>query len=200
MRRVLLACLLAWPAMAYAQAPTPRPATPVQAPAQASAAAGAEAPDRTSASFGDWTMRCEVLRPQGQPATRSCEVVLTVADQRGQPVLLLAVGRPARTEPLRIIAHLPIELRVDQPARLLPDPAAPLTEGVTLPLRLCSAARGGCFAELELRDDVALRRLRARGDNPGRMDFRDSAGREVQVPFSLRGFGPALDAMMREAG
>jgi len=200
MRRLLLACVLACPSLAMAQAP--RPSIPVApaAPAAPASPAAPDSPDRTSASFGDWTMRCEVLRPQGQPVTRSCEVVLTVADQRGQPVLLLAVGRPARTEPLRIIAQLPIELRVDQPARLLPDPAAPPTEGVTLPLRLCSAARGGCFAELELRDDVALRRLRARGDNPGRVDFRDSAGREVQVPFSLRGYGPALDAMMREAG
>jgi invasion protein IalB len=61
-------------------------------------------------------------------------------------------------------------------------------------------ARGGCFAEAELPNDAALRRLRARGDNPGRGSFRDSAGREVQLPMSLRGFGAALDALGREAG
>jgi hypothetical protein len=43
-------------------------------------------------------------------------------------------------------------------------------------------------------------RLRARGDNQGRLDFRDGAGREIQILFSFRGFGQALDALARETG
>jgi invasion protein IalB len=183
----LTALLSAAPAMA--QAPRAQPAPP----------AAEQQPDRTSASFADWTLRCEVLRPATGPAQRSCEVVQTYSDQRGQPVAVLAIGRPARGEPMRMILQIPLDARIDQPARLSADPAQ-AQDAVVLPFRFCSAVRGGCFAELELRDDAPLRRLRARGEQPGRVEYRDSAGREVQLPFSPRGLGQALDALAREPG
>ncbi len=186
MMAVLLAAVLA-PGMALAQ---PRQAQAPQPPPQA--------PDRTSAAYGDWTLRCETSRPAGQPATRLCEIALTFTDARSQPVAQMVMGRTARAEPMRIILQVPIEARVEEAARLQSDPAA--AEALSLPFKLCSVARGGCFAEAELPNDAVLRRLRARGDAPGRVSFRDSAGREVHLPMSLRGFGAALDALGREAG
>jgi invasion protein IalB len=176
---------------AHAQArPQPAPAAPPSA----------EVPDRTQAAFGDWLVRCETQRPQGQPVTRVCEVALTMNDQRGQPVAQIVLGRASRTDPYRMLVQLPVELRVDQPARLLPDPAAPPAEAIALPFRLCSAARGGCFGELENVSAAMLARLRARGDNQGRLDYRDGAGRDIQILFSFRGFGQAMDALGRETG
>ena len=190
----LSAVLAAIPIPAEAQ-----PARPAQAQPPAPAPAS-DLPDRTQASFGDWVVRCETQRPQGLPALRVCEIALTMNDQRGQPLAQLVLGRAARGEPQRMLAQLPLELRVDQPARLLLDPAAPAAEAIALPLRLCSVSRGGCFAEVEAVPAPVIARIRARADSQGRLDFRDSAGRDIQILFSFRGFGQALDALAREPG
>lgn len=182
------------PALAQQARPQPAPAT---APA---AAAPTDMPDRTQATFGDWLVRCETQRPQGQAVARVCEVALTMNDQRGQPVAQIVMGRASRSDPYRMLVQVPLELRVDQAARILADPAGPPAEAIILPFRLCSAARGGCFGELESIPAPVIARLRARGDNQGRLDFRDGAGREIQILFSFRGFGQALDALARETG
>lgn len=178
---LLASVLLALPMAALSQ---PRPAAP------------APTPDRTSTVYGDWTLRCETARPAGQAPQRLCEIALTFTDARSQPVAQMVMGRTARAEPMRVILQVPLEVRVEEAARLQADPAA--ADALSLPFKLCSVARGGCFAEAELPNDAALRRLRARGDAPGRVTFRDSAGREVQLPMSLRGFGAALDALGRQ--
>jgi len=193
----LLAMGFAWPGQAQqARTPVPPP-TPVSPPA---AMAGTELPDRTQATFGDWLMRCDTQRPAGQPVTRVCEVAIAMNDQRGQPIAQIVLGRATRNDPYRMLVQLPLEMRVDLPARLLLDPAAPPAEALSLPFRLCSASRGGCFGEMEAVPATALTRIRARADNQGRLDFRDSAGREVQILFSFRGFGQAMDALARETG
>ncbi|WP_206931491.1 invasion associated locus B family protein [Roseococcus thiosulfatophilus] len=185
---LLTLAMLAAPMAALAQS---RPAAPQAAPPAA-------APDRTSAAYGDWTLRCETTRPAGQPAQRLCEIALTFTDARNQPVAQMVMGRTARAEPMRVILQVPIEARVEEAARLQADPAAAAGEALSLPFKLCSVARGGCFAEAELPNDAVLRRLRARGDAPGRVTFRDSAGRDIHLTMSLRGFGAALDALGRE--
>lgn len=193
---VMMAALLA-PGMSVAQQRAGQ-AQAQAAPPAAPPAAALAAPDRTSAAYGDWTLRCETTRPAGQPATRLCEIAFTFTDARNQPVAQMVLGRIARAEPMRVILQVPIEARVEEAARLQADPAA--AEELSLPFKLCSLARGGCFAEADLPNDAVLRRLRARGEAPARISFRDSAGREVQLPMSLRGFGAALDALGREAG
>ncbi len=154
MRRLALTLCIALPFAAQAQQPPARPPTATPA-----TTATPDAPDRTTASFGDWNLRCETLRPQGQPATRVCEIQQALQDQRGQPILQVVLGRPARGEPLRLIVQVPLEVRVDAPLRLIHDPAAPAAEALSPTYRMCSAQRGGCFAELDLRDDAAIRRL-----------------------------------------
>lgn len=199
----LALCLLplAMPPPALAPQALAQPARPQPAaPAPAAPPPVTDLPDRTQASFGDWLMRCETQRPAGQPVLRACEVALAMNDQRGQPIAQIVMGRTARTDPHRMLVQVPLEIRVDQPARLLMDPAAPAAEALSLPFRLCSAARGGCFGELEAIPPAALTRMRARAENQGRFDFRDSTGREVQILFSFRGFGQALDALAREPG
>lgn len=178
---------------------SPASAQPARTPPAAPAPV-ADLPDRTNAAFGDWSVRCETQRPQGQPVTRVCEVALTMNDQRGQPIAQIVLGQPTRGDAHRMLVQLPLELRVDQPARLWLDPAAPPAEALTLPFRLCSAQRGGCFGELEVVPPGVLMRMRNRGEAQGRLDFRDSAGREVQILFSYRGFSQALDALGREMG
>jgi len=140
------------------------------------------------ASFGDWVVRCE-QRPTGG---RGCEMAQTSADQRQQPVSVLALGRPARGAPLRLVAQVPVNVSVGQPAQVTIDPA------LTLPFKSCTPR--GCFAELELRDAAILQRLRSRAaEAAARLEWRDAAGQEAGVAVSFRGFTAAFEALSRES-
>ncbi|HEY4253077.1 MAG TPA: invasion associated locus B family protein [Roseomonas sp.] len=165
-----------------------RPATPPAAPAAAPAPApSASTPERTLSSFGDWVVRCE-QRPAGG---RGCEMAQTSTDQRQQPVAVLALGRPARGEPLRLVAQVPVNITTAQAARITIEPA------LVLPFKSCTPR--GCFAELEMRDAALLQRLRSRAaDAAARLEWRDAAGQEAGVALSFRGFAAAYDALSRE--
>jgi invasion protein IalB len=166
----LAAGLMAAPAGAQAQAPAP--ATP---------------PNVTSASFGDWVLRCET-RPNGP---RGCEVLQSLQDQRRQPVAQFAFGRAQRGDPMRLIVLIPANVTVAHPMLIqLPDRAAPI------PVTLRACGPRGCVAEADV-SAAQLARLRAR-EAQGRLEYRDALGGEVALPFSTRGFGPALDALARE--
>ena len=54
---------------------------------------------------------------------------------------------------------------------------------------------GGCFADIEIKDDL-LQRWRSQSAQ-GIIKFKDSAGRDVTLPFSFRGFAQALDALAK---
>jgi invasion protein IalB len=193
--------LMAGAAMAQTapRAPTPAPAAAPPAPPAATApatsapGAPADAPERTSAVFGDWTVQC-VTRT---PGNRICEMIQATQNQQQQPVSVLAIGRLTRTDPLRLVARVPVNALVAQPARLTLDGDQPLT----LPFRHCSANPVGCFAEYELRDEAVLRRLRGRTpEQPGKLEFREPTGQEIGIPVSFRGFGAALEALQKEGG
>ncbi|SFK99483.1 invasion associated locus B family protein [Falsiroseomonas stagni] len=176
------------PARAPAAAPpTPAATSPAPAVTPVTAGQGAEAPERTSAQFGDWSVNCA-----GRAPTRACEMVMAVRDQGRQLGAALAMGRVAREAPLRLVAQLPVNIRVSQPVRLVMEGAEPLA----LPFQTCN--RLGCFAEIELRED-AVRRLRALpAEQAGRLEWRDAAGQEMALPASFRGFAAAADALARE--
>ncbi|MBR0655108.1 invasion associated locus B family protein [Plastoroseomonas arctica] len=142
------------------------------------------APERTLAAFGDWVVRCERVA-----SGRSCEMAQTMADQRQQPVAVVAF---ARGTPLRIVVQVPVNIAVAEPARLTVEPA------LVLPFRSCVPQ--GCFAELALSDAAVVTRMRARAaDASARLEWRDPAGTQQMVPVSFRGFSDALDALNREA-
>lgn len=188
--------IVLWPLVGpAAQTPARAPATPPATPAATSpapaappaAGQAAEAPERTSAQFGDWSVNCA-----GRAPTRACEMVMAVRDQGRQLGAALAMGRVAREAPLRLVAQLPVNIRVSQPVRLVMEGAEPLA----LPFQTCN--RLGCFAEIELRED-AVRRLRALpAEQAGRLEWRDAAGQEMALPASFRGFAAAADALARE--
>jgi invasion protein IalB len=190
--------VLAGAAMAQTGQRAPAHATPpaVAPPAAVAPAAGAPAgatdsPERTTAVFGDWSVQCVTRNPGG----KLCEMVQATQNQQQQPVSVLAIGRLTRTDPLRLVARVPVNALVAQPARLTLEGDQPLT----LPFRHCNPS--GCFAEFELRDEAVLRRLRGRTpEQRGKLEFRDPAGQEVDIPVSFRGFGAALEALQKEGG
>ncbi len=169
------------PAGAQQQRQTPA------APAPAPAAAPAATPDRTTAQFGDWTVVCAVVADE-----RRCEVSQVVQDRQTQVGAAVAIGRPARDEPMKLVVRVPLNVTVSSALRLVLDGA----EVATLPFGVCSPV--GCFAELDQRNQQIFSRLAARtAEQPGRVEWRDIAGNQVGVVISFRGLGAALAALPR---
>ncbi|MCW2283145.1 invasion protein IalB [Rhodoblastus acidophilus] len=150
-------------------------------------------PVTTTASYGDWLLRCQRI---GEPARKVCEIVQTVqASRQGQPqqpVAQLAFGRLKASEPIRLTAHLPVNI-------LLPSVAKFATgekdaRPVELPWRRC--VQSGCFADAAL-TEAQWSGLHGQSEN-GSVEFTDAGARPVKFPISFRGFAQAADALAKE--
>ena len=170
--------LLLLPSALHAQ---PKP--PEQKPVDAE-------PQSTSATFGDWVLRCNRMAIGDQPQ-RVCEVAQTIIIQGQQaPVAELAIGRIKKSDPLNVTVVLPVNVAF---------PSAPLVHldgQPSLELTWKRCLPSGCFADASAKDDV-LRAWRAAKAN-GRIETKDAFGRNVVVTISFRGVSQALDALNKE--
>ncbi|MFL9824858.1 invasion associated locus B family protein [Rhodoplanes sp. SY1] len=158
-----------------------------QAPTQNSPSSGA--PTRTTATYEDWTVRCET--PPGAQQ-KTCEV-FQAQQQQGQagPVSQIAIGRAGKTGPHKLVAQIPVNVWLaTAPRLLLDDKQAPIALG----FKRC--VPGGCFADADIPDDL-LRRLKARAE-PGRLEYKDAIQRDVGIPVSFKGFSQAIDALAKQ--
>ncbi|MWV23041.1 invasion protein [Methylobacterium sp. 2A] len=155
-------------------------------------------PTATTASYGDWVLRCQRL---GGGSQQVCEVGQSMRVQ-GQtaPVAHLAIGRPPGQGGLRVTVLLPpsvtfpSSVRVGEAGRTGADTAKETDHGVDLTWRRCLP--GGCVADGPVQEPIL--QSWGKADEAGRIGFQDAEGREVAVPVSFRGLGPALDALARE--
>jgi len=152
-------------------------------------AAGANEPKRTTASFGDWVMRC--VRAQGQPAR--CEVDQVVAKE-GKPVAQTALGRPRAGETMMMTIVVPLSVSLATQPRLVGTDVDTGFAPISLTWRKCVPQ--GCIADTSLTDEQ-VRRLQSRTEN-ARVLFQDAAGREATLPFGPRGLAQALEALAKE--
>jgi invasion protein IalB len=199
------ACLAALAGAALAQQapprtpPTaPRPPAPAHPPAaaptpQAQAAPAAPAdqtPQRTTATYGDWVVRCDTL--PGPPPQKSCDME-QLAQLQGQsaPISRAAVPQPPKGEQAKLFIQLPVNVSLAAPVRVEADSKDP---GISTPFRRCVPA--GCFAEIELKEELQ-KKFRASPD-PGKITFKDSAEHDVVIPLSFKGFGQAFDALLKQ--
>lgn len=193
--------ILAWAAFAagiaamsghaVAQPASPRPAAPPAAAPAPAAPIPAE-PSSTTASFGDWTLRCQRLADAGK-TVRICEVAQVLQAQGQQaPIAQVALGRIANGEPVRVTAVMPVS--VSFPSSVQITMGEKDAKPVELPWRRCLPT--GCFAEAAPGDDV-LKQWR-KASEPGRILFKDAAGRDLALPLSARGLDQALDALAKE--
>jgi len=176
---------------ASAQPASPKPATPPAAAPAPAAPIPAE-PSSTTASFGDWTLRCQRLADAGK-TVRICEVAQVLQAQGQQaPIAQIALGRLANGEPVRVTAVMPVS--VSFPSSVQITMGEKDAKPVDLPWRRCLPT--GCFAEAAPGDDV-LKQWRKAGE-AGRILFKDAAGRDLALPLSARGLDQALDALAKE--
>ena len=172
-RRVSPACVLA---MALAA-----PVAHAQAPA---APAG---PSSTTATYGDWTVRC-VPPPQDPAGAKVCEVTQAIRiEDRPGIMAQLAFGAWPKDGPLRVVVQLPNGVFLPPGVRLLPQ------EGATTSLDLAySTCLQGCFADAEISADMLATLTSSQG--PARLEFVNNARKRVALPVSLDGLKAALDA------
>jgi invasion protein IalB len=163
-------------------------------PADSSAAGkpvGAE-PQSTSATFGDWVMRCNRMEVAEQ-TQRVCEVAQTIIIQGQQaPVAELAIGRIKKADPLRVTVVLPVNVAFPSAPQVYSD--ATSTDALELAWKRCLPR--GCFADAIPKEEI-FRRWRA-AKTTGRIETKDAFGRNVVVTISFRGLAQALDALNKE--
>ena len=185
----------AWaqPARPPARAPTPPApaAAPVAAPTPTAAptSAPSPAPQQTTATFGDWVMRCTA----GE-AGQLCELVQGV-QRDDKPVAQMAIGRPGKGMPMQFTLLIAPSVAFAAPPTLSP---AKESDGAPLRLEWRRCIPGACMADTPLTDD-ALRTIK-NWSEAGRVTFLDAAGRPTALPVSPRGLGPALDALALSDG
>ncbi len=189
-KTLLIGCLAAQSsAAAMAQSLKLDPPVPSNGPAPAPGSA----PDRTAASFGDWVFRCD-RRTDVTPPQRFCEVAQVIQRQGDAGSLAqLAVGRLGQASPLRVTALLPVNVSLQTTPRVVAEER----DGVSIELAWVSCIPTGCFADTVANDDM-LQKMRAQ-KSAARFVYKDSAGREIALPLSLRGFGEAMDAFLRDS-
>ena len=167
---------------ATAQAPKqPQPAGALPMPVD---------PAQTTASYGDWVLRCVRTGDKGT-GPRVCELVQTMVLQgQQQPVAQVAVGYDKNE--LRITLLLPPAVSFSRtPTLSVPGPTGPHFD---LAWRRCLPS--GCFADIQVGAEL-LKLLRSRGE-PMQITFKDAGERDGSLPFSMRGLVPALDALAKE--
>jgi invasion protein IalB len=177
------------PTLARAETKPPAPAAPAPAAQKAPPAVGTT-PERTTASFGDWVMRCETIAERAQSV---CEVALVMTLQgQPNPVAQVAIGRPTPGEGRRVTMVVPTNIAIGARPQVL------LAKAGAAPIELVwqRCAPGACFASAPLADDT-MSAISAQTE-PGRIVFKDAADREVALPLSFRGLAQALAALAKE--
>ncbi len=167
-----------------------RAAPAQQAPAAAAAPAAVPAdPATTSATYGDWVMRCQRVG-DGAAAKRVCEVSQTIRLQDArEPIAEVALGRLPVEKTLHLTALLPPNVSFPSAVSVaVGDKAA---SAVDLQWRRCLP--GGCFADATASDELVKAWRTQVG--AGKLTFKDAGGRDVALPISFRGLAQALDAL-----
>jgi invasion protein IalB len=193
-----LACvaLIGQAGIAAAQAPAQAPAAPTPAwPAPgATAPANPSAPQQTTATYEDWIVRCETH--PGPPPQKFCEMVQFTQVKGGQGgqggiVSQVAIGRPAKGQPVKLVIQLPIGVWLPTGIKLM---AGAKDAGLLTTFKRCLPQ--ACFTDAEINADV-IKKFRTTTE-AGQIQFKDGNQKDASLPVSFKGFGTAYDALQKE--
>jgi invasion protein IalB len=149
-----------------------------------------DAPQRTTATYGDWVVQC--VTTDKPPAKESCDMAqVTQLKGKNVPFSRVAVFHPGKSQPVKLTVQVPVNASFAAEVRIKTADTDP---GVAAPFARCTP--NGCFAEFDLKDDV-LRKFRA-ATSVGKLSFADAGGHAVDIPISFKGFGQAFDALAKK--
>ena len=170
-------------------APRPAPAPRAPAPQVQPPAPPVQGPQRTSATYGDWVVRCEI--PEGQ-TQKTCDME-QLAQMQGQtnPISRIAIPLPAKGQEAKLIVQLPVNVSLAGGVKIEVDAK---DRGLNIAFTRCVPA--GCLAETALKEEE-MRRFRAE-TQPGKMLYKNAAEQPVTIPLSFKGFGQAFDALIKQ--
>lgn len=147
-------------------------------------------PNLTTASYGDWVLRCE--RADKAARVRVCDVAQTVPTQDLQGALAqISIAKPEASGPLHIYGLLPANIALPGSATMKSEEGA-----LELELNWRRCLPSGCVSEAEASPSVLDRWRKLTGG--GKIVYKDAGGSEVTVPVSFRGLRQALDALDKE--
>jgi invasion protein IalB len=176
-------------------------ATAVSAAEPAKQASVPTEPVNTTATYGNWVLRCARLASEptatdskdGRIQQDSCEVVQSVQVQgQAQPVLQLAIGRLPGEKALTITAVLPVNVTIPGRVHVSTDGKPDNDEKGGLDLALKRCMPGGCLASAPLDGKV---RTEMSAETQGQLRFIDAGSRMIGVPLSWVGLAEALSAL-----
>jgi invasion protein IalB len=151
-------------------------------------AADAQAPQRTTATYDDWTVSCAT-----QAQTQMICDLSQAQRVQGQsnPTTQVTISRPEKNKQYKIGIVVPADVWLQTGVRLTVEENGPPTVAT---FTLCLPNR--CLAEANLSDEM-MKRLRTRTD-PWKLEFKEASQRDVSMPVSAKGFGQALTFMEKQ--
>jgi hypothetical protein len=94
-----------------------KPPLPALAQQMAQTPPGAQTPQRTTATYDDWVLRCDVQ--PGPPTQKICDMAqLTQVQGQANPMSRVAIGRPAKAEPVKLLVQLPVNVSLAAGVRI----------------------------------------------------------------------------------
>jgi invasion protein IalB len=149
------------------------------------ACARAQMPQRTTATYDDWTISCTTA----SGGERSCELVQSqIIQGQATPASQITIARSSKGGPFMIFFQVPPKVWLQTGVKLQTDDKDP---GITATFRWCTPTR--CLADADL-PDAAIKKLNQFAD-PGHLSWKDASQQDVNVPVSFKGFSPAVNAM-----
>lgn len=153
------------------------------------APAAAQGPERFSATYGSWELRCGTLADAAGATTEACEIVQAIQVQgQAQPLTQIAIGSPAPDADFIMVLQLPVGIWLPAGASI------EVTEGETLPSTLKRCVPSACLAELAFTAELR-EKLSANPDGEGRILFASDENQPAAVPILFRGFEAAFAAL-----
>lgn len=163
-------------------------------------------PTATTATYGAWTVACNVVpQADGSPAKPLCQMTtrLNLKGQDGQmhPLLAFTIGTPPGAKAARLALQVPtdvalragVTISLDQPAAAGADATAPRPQEDLLQLTYLTCAPQGCIADSDGSADLWTRLKAVPSAN---VSFTALAGqKKIVVPVSLDGFTAAMAAL-----
>ena len=149
-----------------------------------------QSPQRTTATYDDWTVRCETLA--GTPPQKAC-LIVQGARLQNQPNLAtqITVGRPPKSEVVKLIFQVPINVWLPAGVTLVYD-----SQGSPIVAAFKRCVPTACLADLDISDET-VKKFRALTER-GKLQFKDAAQKDVTIAVSFKGFGQAFDALLKE--
>jgi invasion protein IalB len=152
------------------------------------AGAGAEDPQRTTATYDQWQLRCETRAVAGK-SVRVCEIAQTVqVSGQVQFSAQVAVGRGGADQPYRMVFQVPTGVWLPAGVQFK---ASDKAEPSKATYKRCLP--NACFADIEA--EGIVKAIRDGQATQGNLIFQVQEGQAVTIPIAYKGFVAAFDAL-----